>query len=56
VEVEVAEVTVVEAVETAVSPTLAFAGAVPEAVKVQVLDVAVVLPAPLPEAVTRLEL
>ena len=54
--VEEDDVKVVEAVDTAVSPTVALAGAVPEAVNVQVRDVAVVLPEPLPEAVTRFEL
>jgi len=49
-------VNVVEAVETAVSPTFAFASAVPEAVRVQVRDVAVVFEAPFPEEVTRFEL
>ena len=47
---------VVEAVETAVSPTVALAAAVPEAVSEQVRDVPVVLPEPLPDEVTRFEL
>jgi hypothetical protein len=49
-------VNVLEAVETAVSPTVAFAAAVPEVVRVQVRDVAVVFAAPLAEEVTRFEL
>ena len=37
------------------SPITTLAAAVPEAVRVQVLEVAVVLPEPFPEVVTRFE-
>lgn len=54
--VALVDVKVVAAVETLMSPTMAFNGAEPDAVMLHVREVAVVFAEPFPEAVTRFEL